>query len=129
MITAGEYKRTLTILDENTDKGREKLTEEIEDIHLLFKEFVTQHRPALDIGRVATGETWFGQRALDLDLVDDLTTSDEYITKACEASDVFEIKYVERKPLLERPGIVLQEAVDGLLMRWWERGTHSRFYS
>jgi len=62
-------------------------------------------------------------------LVDDLITSDEYIAQACEAADVFEVKYVERKPLLERLGIVLQEAVDGLLMRWWERGTHSRFYS
>jgi len=129
MITAGEYKRTLTMLGENTDKGREKLTEEIEDIHLLFKEFVTQHRPGLDIDRVATGETWFGQRALDLALVDELTTSDEYIAKACEASDVFEVKYVERKPLPERLGIVLQEAADGLLMRWWERGMYSRFFS
>jgi serine protease SohB len=129
MITAGEYKRTLTILGENTDKGREKLTEEIEDIHLLFKEFVTQHRPGLDIDRVATGESWFGQRALDLALVDELTTSDEYIAKACEAADVFEVRYVERKPLPERLGIVLQEAADGLLMRWWERGTHSRFFS
>ena len=129
MITAGEYKRTLTILGENTDKGREKLTEEIEDIHLLFKEFVTQHRPGLDIDRVATGESWFGQRALDLGLVDELTTSDEYITKACAAADVFEVRYVERKPLPERLGIVLQEAADGLLVRWWERGMHSRFFS
>jgi len=129
MITAGEYKRTLTMLGENTDKGREKLTEEIEDIHLLFKEFVTQHRPGLDIDRVATGETWFGQRALDVALVDELTTSDEYIAKACETADVFEVKYVERKPLPERLGIVLQEAVDGLLVRWWERGMHSRFFS
>ncbi|MDH3217922.1 MAG: protease SohB [Gammaproteobacteria bacterium] len=129
MITAGEYKRTLTILGENTDKGREKFTEEIEDIHLLFKEFVAQHRPALDIGRVATGESWFGQRALDLALVDELMTSDEYITRACAQADVFEVRYVERKPLPERLGIALQESVDGLLMRWWERGTGSRFFS
>lgn len=129
LITAGEYKRTLTILGENTEKGREKFIEEIEDIHLLFKEFVTQHRPKLEIDRVATGESWFGQRALDLSLVDELTTSDEYITKACEASDVFEVKYVYKKPLPERLGIVLQDAVDGLLMRWWERGTLSRFFS
>jgi serine protease SohB len=128
MITAGEYKRTLTLLGENTEKGREKLTEEIEDVHLLFKEFVTQHRPELDIDRVATGESWFGQRALDLALVDELVTSDEYISKACEASDVFEVKYVEKKPLPEKLGIVLQESVDNLLMRWWERGTSSRFF-
>ncbi len=129
MITAGEYKRTLTLLGENTEKGREKFTEEIEDVHLLFKEFVTQHRPELDIDRVATGESWFGQRALDLALVDELVTSDEYIAKACETSDVFEVKYVEKKPLPEKLGIVLQESVDNLLMRWWERGTSSRFFS
>ncbi|MBT8436724.1 MAG: protease SohB [Woeseia sp.] len=129
LITAGEYKRTLTLLGENTEKGREKFIEEIEDIHLLFKEFVTQHRPGLDIDRVATGESWFGQRALDLGLVDDLITSDEYITRACEEADVFEVRYVERKPLPERLGIVLQDAADGLMLRWWERGTLSRFFS
>ncbi len=129
LITAGEYKRTLTILGENTDKGRAKFVEEIEDVHRLFKDFVRGHRPGLDIERVATGETWFGQRALDLGLVDELVTSDEYIVKACDEADVFEVRYVEKKPLPERLGIVLQNAADGLLMRWWERGTLSRFFS
>ena len=129
MITAGEYKRTLTLLGENTDKGREKFIEEIEDVHLLFKEFVSEHRPGLDIERVATGESWFGQRALERALVDELVTSDEYIARACETSDVFEVRYVEKKPLPERLGIVLQDSADGLLMRWWERGTFSRFFS
>lgn len=129
LITAGEYKRTLTILGENTDKGREKFTEEMEDVHRLFKEFVSQHRPVLDIEAVATGESWFGQRALDLALVDELTTSDEYIVKACETSDVVEVRYVEPRALPERIGILLQETLDGLLMRWWERGTLGRFIS
>ena len=129
MITAGEYKRTLTILGENTEKGRKKFTEEIEDIHLLFKEFVTRNRPALDIDRVATGESWFGQRALDLALVDKLVTSDEYLVGACDSADVFEVRYVERKSLPERLGLAVQEAADGLLLRWWERGTSTRFFS
>jgi len=129
MITAGEYKRTLTMLGENTDKGRKKFTEEIEDIHLLFKDFVARHRPGLEIDRVATGETWFGQRALDLGLVDRLVTSDEYIAAACEQADVFEVRYVEKKPLPERLGIAVQNAADGLLLKWWERGTQSRFLS
>lgn len=129
LITAGEYKRTLTVLGENTRKGREKFVEEIEDIHLLFKEFVVQHRPELDIEKVATGEHWFGQRAIDRGLVDELMTSDEYIAKACEASDVFEVKYVEKKRLPERMGIALQDSTDALLMRWLERATFSRFFS
>jgi len=129
LITAGEYKRTLTILGENTDKGREKFTEKIEDIHQLFKEFVSQHRPALDVEAVATGESWFGQRALDLALVDELTTSDEYIVKACETSDVVEVKYVEHRAFPKRLSAIFQDTVDGLLMRWWERGTRARFFS
>ncbi len=129
LITAGEHKRTLTMLGENTDKGREKFVEEIEDIHLLFKEFVGQHRPALDIEKVATGEHWFGQRAIDRGLVDELMTSDEYIANACEAADVFEVNYVEKKRLPERMGIALQNSTDALLMRWLERATFSRFFS
>ena len=128
LITAGEYKRTLTMLGENTEKGREKFVEEIEDIHLLFKEFVIQHRPELDIEKVATGEHWFGQRALDRGLVDELITSDEYIANACESADVFEVRYVEKKTLSERMGIAVQDSVDGLLMRWLERGIFSRFF-
>ena len=36
MLTAGKYKRTLTMFGENTDKGREKFQEDIEDTHVLF---------------------------------------------------------------------------------------------
>jgi serine protease SohB len=129
LITAGEHKRTLTMLGENTEKGREKFVEEIEDVHLLFKEFIAQHRPELDIEKVATGEHWFGQRALDRGLVDELITSDEYITQACATADVFEVKYVQKKRLPERMGIAMQDSADALLMRWWERGTLSRFFS
>jgi len=129
LITAGEHKRTLTMFGENTEKGRDKFVEDIEDIHLLFKEFVTQHRPQLKIEEVATGEIWFGQRALDKVLVDDLITSDEYIARACENSDVFEVKYMDKKSIPERLGIAVGSAVDGVLMRWWDRGTKSRFYS
>jgi len=129
MITAGEYKRTLTIFGENTDKGREKFIEEIEDVHLLFKEFVSRNRPGLDIEGVATGEAWFGERALERGLADELMTSDEYIVRACDEADVFEVKFVEKKPLPERLGIVLQNSLDGLLLKWWERGTLSRFFS
>ena len=129
LITAGEHKRTLTMFGENTAKDREKFVEDIEDIHLLFKEFVTLHRPQLKIEEVATGEIWFGQRALDKVLVDELITSDEYIANACGESDVFEVKYVDKKSLPERLGIAMESAVDGVLMKWWDRGSKSRFFS
>ncbi len=129
LVTAGEYKRTLTMFGENTEKGREKFIEEIEDIHLLFKEFVKQHRPQIEIEEVATGEIWFGQRSLDMLLIDELVTSDEYIVNACENSDVFEVKYKEKKSLPEKLGTALESAVDGTLLKWWDRGTKRQFYS
>ncbi|MBA59183.1 MAG: protease SohB [Gammaproteobacteria bacterium] len=102
LITAGEFKRTLTFFGENTDKGREKFAEELEDIHLLFKEFVTENRPSVSIEEVSTGEAWFGVRALERQLVDQLKTSDEYILDLCEERDVFQVQYIVNKNKLER---------------------------
>lgn len=102
VLTAGKYKRTLTVLGENTEEGREKFKEELEDVHALFKEFVASHRPQVDLDVVATGETWHGQRAIDLKLVDEICTSDEYLTTACESSDVYSVRWVEHKKPLER---------------------------
>ncbi len=101
-ITAGDFKRTLTLFGENTDAAREKLREEIEDVHTLFKAFVTEHRPQLEIERVATGEHWHGTRALELKLIDELSTSDDYLMNASQTRDLFEIRYVSKKPLMAR---------------------------
>ena len=95
VLTAGEYKRTLTMFGENTEKGREKFVAELEDVHSLFKEFVSENRPIVDTDKVATGEAWYGKRALEQQLVDELMTSDEYIISKCEDNDVFQVKYVE----------------------------------
>ncbi len=101
-ITAGDFKRTLTLFGENTDNARQKLREEVEDVHELFKSFVTEHRSGLDIDRVATGEHWHGTRALELKLVDELKTSDDYLMQAGETRDLFEVRYVAKKPLVNR---------------------------
>ena len=63
VLTAGRHKRTLDILGENTDEGREKLRDELHDVHALFQEFIGTYRPALDLEEVSTGEAWYGQRA------------------------------------------------------------------
>ena len=102
VLTAGEYKRTLTVFGENTDKAREKFVDDLEDVHALFKEFVKEQRPTVDIEEVATGEAWFGRRALEHRLVDELKTSDEYIIERCDEMDVFHIRYVIHKHRLER---------------------------
>ncbi len=102
VLTAGKYKRTLTLLGENTDEGREKFREELEDVHALFQEFVAENRPELDIEAVATGEAWYGKRALELNLVDGLATSDEYLIELCETRDVFEVTWEETKKPIDR---------------------------
>jgi len=102
VLTAGEYKRTLTLFGENTDKAREKFVSELEDVHKLFKEFVSTNRPVVNIEEVATGEAWFGIRALERDLVDELKTSDEYIIDQCADRDAFLVKYVLHKNKIDR---------------------------
>ncbi|HRC71922.1 MAG TPA: protease SohB [Candidatus Competibacter sp.] len=99
---AGEFKRTVTIFGENTDQGRHKFQEEIEDTHELFKDFVRTHRPSVDLERVATGEHWFGARALDSRLVDELRTSDDYLLATSDDAELYEVTYTGKKPWLAR---------------------------
>ena len=128
MFTAGEYKRTVTMFGENTDKGREKFKEDLEDTHVLFKEFVSEHRPQVDIAKVATGEVWFGRRAMEVNLVDSLYTSDEYLLAQAENADIYEVSYSFKKSLPEKLGLAAQGAVDRLLLTWWERLNHNRWF-
>ncbi|OGT31054.1 MAG: protease SohB [Gammaproteobacteria bacterium RBG_16_51_14] len=101
-LSAGKFKRSLTLFGENTDRDREKLQEELEDTHNLFKEFVKENRGQVDIDMIATGEHWHGKRALEFKLVDELRTSDDYLCDAAQKADVFEIRYERRKPLTEK---------------------------
>ena len=102
VLTAGRFKRTLDVFGENTEEGREKLRDELADVHALFQEYVGSWRPKVDLEQVATGEAWYGQRALDRALVDELITSDEYLAHACEDADVFEVAWVQPKRPIDR---------------------------
>ncbi|WP_261844650.1 protease SohB [Aliamphritea ceti] len=126
ILTAGEYKRTMTVLGENTEKGREKFVEDLEDTHTLFKEFVGEFRPQVDLDKVATGEVWFGRRSLDVNLVDELQTSDEYLIAACQDADVFTVRYEYKKNLQERLSDMSIKTADSLLVRWLGRLTNVR---
>ena len=101
-ITAGRYKRTLTMFGENTDEGRAKLKEQVEEIHELFKAQIREHRPQVDVESVATGEHWHGVRALELKLVDELKTSDDVLLEASKDHDVYHLVYKRRRSLQER---------------------------
>ena len=119
-ITAGEFKRTLTMFGENTDKGREKFTQEIEETHQLFKDFVSEHRPTLDISKVATGETWFGSKAKEIGLVDEISTSDDYLYNASKNSKVIEVKYEIKKGLAEKLSKAAAMTFDNIVGKVWQ---------
>jgi serine protease SohB len=102
LLTAGQYKRTITMLGENTEAGREKFQSQLNETHELFKSFLLQYRPTLDLATLATGEYWFGTQALSLGLIDELATSDELIERMCRDQDVFEVQLVRPKPLAKR---------------------------
>jgi serine protease SohB len=101
-LTAGNFKRTLTMFGENTKEGREKLKEEIEEIHHLFKDLIKENRPQLDIDKVATGEHWLAKQAIEFKLVDDLKTSDDYLMEKSDQANVYELSYFSRKTLVEK---------------------------
>ena len=128
VLTAGEYKRTLTVFGENTEKGREKFQEDLDITHELFKNFVSRYRPQLAIDEVATGEIWLGVAALGRQLVDELKTSDEYLAERAKSAELYHLHYAERKSLQERIGMAASGSVDRLLLSWWSRLTQQRFW-
>lgn len=122
-ITAGEYKRTVTMFGKNTDADRRKLKADLEDVHELFKAVVGRYRSALDLSKVATGEYWYGTRALDLGLADELRTSDELLAELAADHDVYRVTYKIKQPLQKK---VLAH-VDGLLETVDASGWRRRF--
>ena len=129
MVTAGEYKRTLTVFGENTDKDRAKVTQEIQEAHDLFKNFIREHRPSLNVDEVATGETWFGSQAVGKGLIDEIKTSDEYIVEACSDADVYAVTYEEKKKISERLGKVMENSVSSALLNWAQKAGKQKFFS
>ena len=100
--TAGEYKRTLTMFGENSEAARAKFREELDETHTLFKSFVAGNRPQLSLERVATGEHWYGTQALELKLIDEVCTSDDWLLKKTRSADVYELNYRQRRSLRQQ---------------------------
>lgn len=115
LYTAGQYKRTVTMFGENTPEGKAKFEEELQQTHILFKHFVEKYRPQLNIDKVATGEHWYGQDALDLNLVDKLETSDEYLLALLPQHDVYVINTRKKATLGEKLGLQAAQMADSLI--------------
>lgn len=112
MHTAGQFKRTLTVFGENTDEGREKFQGELEEVHKMFKGFVSENRSNIDIDQVATGEYWYGTKAMELNLVDDIQTSDDFLMTANETFTLFKLKYATKKSVAQKLGFAISQGIE-----------------
>ena len=115
LYTAGEYKRTVTMFGENTPEGKAKFEEELQQTHSLFKHFVEKYRPQLDVAQVATGEHWYGEDARELNLVDKLQTSDEYLLSLLPKHDVYVINTRKRPTFGEKLGLQAAQMAETLI--------------
>lgn len=121
IYTAGQYKRTVSMLGEITEEGKKKFQEELEDTHVLFKNYVSSHRSVVDINKIATGEYWYGQQALDLKLVDEIMTSDEYLFAARNEAEIFEVSYELKKSMAEKFGFAAEKAMEAAWLKIWRQ--------
>lgn len=128
MHTAGEYKRTLTVLGENTDKAREKFKEDLQDVHVLFKDYINSHRSQVDIEKVANGDVWFGQRAIDENLIDEIMTSDEYLQSKCSDADVYSISLKKKRGIKEKFSGETESMLSRVVQNTIERLVHSKWF-
>lgn len=126
MVTAGEYKRTVTMFGKNTNEDRAKLKEQLEDVYVLLKSAIREYRPALDLDKVATGEYWYGARALELGLIDEIKTSDELLAELAVDHDLFLVSYKTKRPLQKRLMSTVDAAVEKLAARSWRQKFESR---
>ena len=125
-VTAGKYKRTVTMFGKNTDEDRAKLREELEDVHVLFKEAVAKYRQELDLEKVATGEHWYGRRALELGLADELLTSDELLGARAADRDLYKVTWKIKQPLQKRMMANVDSAIEKVDEAGWRRKFESR---
>lgn len=121
IYTAGEYKRTVTMLGENTDEGKKKFNDEIEQTHTLFKNHVADHRPQLNIEKIATGEHWYGSQCVELGLVDEIRTSDDYLFCKRTEADIYEVTFEFKRSMAEKLGLNMGNMLERTLLRVWHK--------
>jgi len=121
--TAGEYKRTVSIFGEITADGESKFKTQLEETHTLFKNHIMQFRPSLDLHKVATGEYWYGLQALELGLIDSISTSDDYLLNQRKTKDLIQVSYKVKKSLSEK----ISDALGHSLSRLWSEISQDLF--
>ncbi len=120
--TAGAFKRTVSIFGEISSEGESKFKSQLEDTHVLFKNHIQHFRPQLNLEKVATGEYWYGHQAKDLGLVDELTTSDDYLLNKRKVADLVKVSFKVKKSLAEK----ISDAMGNVLLKVWNEVTDFR---
>lgn len=127
IISAGEFKRTLTTFGEITKKGKDKVQEDVETIHDIFKSWVKEHRPSVEIDKISTGETWVGMQAKERCMVDEIRTSDEYIVSACDSADVYEVEFEIPQSIQDKLGSAFQGNVQKIFSTLFEKSSTNNY--
>jgi serine protease SohB len=124
-ITAGEFKRTVSVLGEITPAGREHFREKLDTTHQAFKAHVAQCRPKVDIDRVANGDYWLAREGVALGLVDEIMTGDDLLFRARDSARLYEVSTEARKTLVQQllsgVGGAAQTAADVVIARLAQR--------
>ncbi|WP_354624459.1 protease SohB [Psychromonas sp. MME2] len=126
-LTAGEYKRTLTMFGENDQQGRDKFKQELQETHELFKQFVSEHRSQVEIDKVATGEHWYGLQAIERQLVDQISTSDDYLVAQLPERHIVQIKYTKRKKITDKFAQAASVALEKSVFKLLQLNSHRLF--
>ncbi len=127
--TAGEFKRTLTSLGKNTAEGRKKFISELQELHTVFKDFVSENRSQIDTKKVATGEVWQGNKAQELGLIDDIGTSNDYLIQLSEKYDLYEIDYVINQTIGDKFSFAAQTVIERSVNKFYDLINRDRFIS
>lgn len=101
-MTAGRYKRTMSLFGEITEEAKQKFKEELEETHVLFKNHIKKFRPKVDVEAIATGEHWYGTRAQELAMIDELGTLDSYVFQQTSQRLVLEVSHVPKKTVAQK---------------------------
>lgn len=117
LLTAGKYKRTLTVMGENTQEGRDKFIEDLENTHQLFKDYVSRHRPNMNIDKLATGEIWYGSEALEQQLADSVGTSEAYLVERMAQAEVYQVKLEPPKTISRKVGLAVSAGVEHAIIK------------
>lgn len=129
ILTAGRYKRTLTMLGENTEEGREKFLSDLARTHELFKQHVGSRRPQLDVETVSQGDIWYGSEAIDIGLIDEVGTSQALLARYLkEEVKIFEVSLEKPRRVMDRFGKGVTGSLDRVLDRVLERNAESRWH-